>query len=849
MKKMKNRTRKPSEPYRALLLAIFLLGMICIAEAQEPEALSRGTSEDTLRANKTLSEPSGEPNPDGSARGASQPADEFRESKVGASVLKNMLLDQKSLWTAPARLHWSDGAWLFPLAAVTAGFFATDRSVPPALSTNPNVLGSYRKFSDYGAYSLVGAGAGFYAWGQLARGDHQRETGILAGEAALDSLAADLALKYAFGRQRPYEASGVGNFFARGDSFPSEHAGLAWSIASVLAHEYPAPLTQALVYSLATAVSASRVLGKEHFPSDVVVGGALGWLIGRQVYRAHHDPELPGGAATGKSADREARAEDSRRTENLGSTFVPLDSWTYAAFERLAALGATGSAILGQRPWTRLECARLTEEAAENLPQEESLGEEAARLESRLAEEFAYEIDLLNGGRNFTANLESAYTRVVSISGPPLTDSYHFGQTVAYDFGRPFERGTNGQAGGSLRAAAGPLALYVRAEYQHAPAAPALSDSVRNVMAQADFVSLSEVHSGPTPEVNRLELLDAYATVNINNWQLVVGRQSLAWAAGPDSLTWSDNIEPVEMVRLTNPTPFRLPGFLARLGPIRVEQFFGRLEGHPYVARPFVYGQKISLKIFPFLEIGVGRRSMIGGRGGDPLTAGNLGRSLLGLASPALNSVPGDNDSEMDWVFDVPGVRHYLVLYGDAYAEDDVLPIENPARNPWHPGLYLTRFPGIPRLDFHIEGVSTESPCALIGAGNQGCGGNHGLYNYWNDSYRDGNTNNGNLIGNTVGREGRAVQAWLRYWLTPQNTWQLAYKNSTVSADFIPGGGAWQDYSASQETHLANGFYVKSAVQFERISRYAVLFRGPRQNLTATLEVGFAPKGRQRNAD
>src|SRR4029077_15702410 len=147
-------------------------------------------------------------------------------------------------------------------------------------------------------------------------------------------------------------------------------------------------------------------------------------------------------------------------------------------------------------------------------------------LESRLVREFAYEANLLDGGRNFTANLESVYIRTVSISGPPLTDGYHFGQTVAYDFGRPFERGTNGQAGGSFRAAAGPGALYVRAEVQHAPSAPAPSDAVRTVIAQVDFVNLSQVRSGPLAPTNQAQLLDAYATVNMHNWQLVLGQQS-----------------------------------------------------------------------------------------------------------------------------------------------------------------------------------------------------------------------------------------------------------------------------------------------------------------------------------
>ncbi len=842
---MNTTTAKSPALCSGLLLAMVSLGMTCFAQSPGPEQQPTGMTQVPASEARSDAAPSEESNAVLSPAGSQGEADEFTESRLGLALLKNIALDQKAIWTSPAHLRWADGSWLFPLAAVTAGFFATDRAVPPALSTDPNQLNRYSKLSDYGVYSLMGAGGGLYVWSKLSHDDHERETGILAGEAALDSFAADSALKYAFGRERPNQGQGLGNFFQDGVSFPSDHSAVAWSIASVIAHEYPGPLTEVAVYGLATAVSASRVLGKQHFPSDVAVGGAIGWLIGRQVYRAHHDLEL--GAGGGDSLSDKEDGEDRRETRNMGSTFVPLDSWVYAAFERLAALRDINTGMMGLKPWTRIECARLTQEAAEALPQQETLSEEAARLQSRLSQEFAYEINLLDGGRNFTANLESVCARTVSISGPPLTDGYHFGQTVAYDFGRPFERGTNGQAGGSFSAAAGPVALYVRAEYQHAPSAPAPTDAVRNVIARVDFVSLSQVRSGPLAAINTPQLLDAYATVNMDNWQLVLGRQSLSWAPGPDSMTWSDNIEPVDMVRLVNPAPFRLPGFLRHLGPVRIDQFFGRLEGHPYVPRPFVYGQKISVKLFPFLELGFGRRSMIGGTGGDALTAGNLLRSLLGLTSASLNSVPGDNESEMDWVFYVPKVRNYIVLYGDAYAEDDILPIENPARNPWHPGIYITRIPGIPKLDFHMEGVSTESPCALLGAGNQACGGNHGLYNYFNDSYHDGNTNGGNLIGNTVGREGRAIQCWLRYWISPRNTVQFKYQHNTVSPDFIPQGGAWQDYAWSDEIYLQNGFYVKCDLQYENISRYPILFSGPQKNFTAVLEMGFTPRRKKSN--
>jgi polysaccharide biosynthesis/export protein len=104
-----------------------------------------------------------------------------------------------------------------------------------------------------------------------------------------------------------------------------------------------------------------------------------------------------------------------------------------------------------------------------------------------------------------------------------------------------------------------------------------------------------------------------------------------------------------------------------------------------------------------------------------------------------------------------------------------------------------------------------------------------------------GYTNNGNLIGNTAGRMGRLVQFWFSYWISPQNTLQFTYKHNTVNQRFVPQGGAWQDYSLRHEMYLRSGLYVKSQLQYEHISRYPLLFAGPRRNATAIVELGFIP--------
>jgi hypothetical protein len=190
----------------------------------------------------------------------------------------------------------------------------------------------------------------------------------------------------------------------------------------------------------------------------------------------------------------------------------------------------------------------------------------------------------------------------------------------------------------------------------------------------------------------------------------------------------------------------------------------------------------------------------------------------------------------MDWVFYVPKVRNYLVLYGELYADDDPLPILNPPKNPFRPGIYLTRVPGIPKLDFHAEAANTTSP----GFFNFG-GTNHGNLNYWNQTYRDGYTNEGNLIGNTVGRMGRAIQCWSTYWFSDASTLQFAYKHNTVSGDFIPGGGAWQDYRLRYDKYFKSGLYLRNELQYERISHYPLLFDSPRRNVSAIVEFGYSP--------
>ena len=125
---------------------------------------------------------------------------------------------------------------------------------------------------------------------------------------------------------------------------------------------------------------------------------------------------------------------------HAASVYVPVDSWTYAAAERLAVLTGTREEVLGMRPWTREQFARLLERARE-MPH----NAEANDLQRSLEREFAPELTV----DPESMVLESVYTRSTQIAGTPLRDSYHFGQTIADDFGRPYGQGFNNIEGAS----------------------------------------------------------------------------------------------------------------------------------------------------------------------------------------------------------------------------------------------------------------------------------------------------------------------------------------------------------------------------------------------------------------
>lgn len=213
------------------------------------------------------------------------------------NIPRLILNDQKAIWTSPAHLKVKDLEWLVPLAAVTGVAIATDTS---AMRHVVPLKADLNKKSTDASNVLMGgfiaAPVALYGLGHFAKSPHAREAGLLTGEAMIDGVVVEQGMKLVFWRERPSLNNASGRFFKSdagiSSSFPSSHSVEAWSAAAVLAGEYPSFWSQVLIYGAATGVSAARVVGQQHFPSDVIVGSAAGWLVGHYVFRKHHNKKL-----------------------------------------------------------------------------------------------------------------------------------------------------------------------------------------------------------------------------------------------------------------------------------------------------------------------------------------------------------------------------------------------------------------------------------------------------------------------------------------------------------------------------------------------------------------------------
>jgi hypothetical protein len=529
---------------------------------------------------------------------------------------------------------------------------------------------------------------------------------------------------------------------------------------------------------------------------------------------------------------------------SLDSPYIPVDSWVYPAILRLYGLGYIDTVYLGMRPWTRASIDHILEEAGARIEDAQDNPDattgEAQQIYEAINRELQSDLQGPCGVLRGKSRVESVYSAFRGISGTPLRDSFHLGQSIINDYGRPYENGFNNYTGLSGYASAGRFLLYVRGEFQGAPSATGYSPSLANVLSGVDDIPFidpntgqpyhqSTIPLGPISAATQVRFLEAYVSTHILNHEISLGKQD-DWL-GPclgGGFAYSNNAENFYSFRINRVEPLHVPGLSYLTGPFRYEFLIGGLHGHTDVPNPAYPGpgqpnvitpgdpwmhlEKVSFRPTQNLEFGFQRSAIWGGKGHGPITLHTFLKSFFSFASPPSaeklgRDDPGARFGAFDFSYRLPFVRRWLTLYSDGEVHDDVSPIDAPRRAAWRPGLYLSHVPGVPKLDIRAEAVWTDPPVSTSRGGR---------FMYWENLQTQGYTNNGQVMGDWIGREGKGGQGWITWHLSGNEWIQVGARNQKVAKDFIPGSTTQIDSSRGA---LIQGGTTLNDINFQAVKR------------------------------
>jgi hypothetical protein len=538
--------------------------------------------------------------------------------------------------------------------------------------------------------------------------------------------------------------------------------------------------------------------------------------------------EMPGAPNGGGQAGVDtSRPEPVCQPSLLDSPYIPVDNWIYPAVLRLYSMGFVDNVFLGMRPWTRAGVSHMLEQAGARIDDADPgpATDEAQSIYEALNQELNQDTQGPCGVHRGTTRLESVYTVARAISGTSLRDSFHLGQTIVNDYGRPYENGFNNYTGASGYAGLGHFLIYARGEFEGAPSAAGYSASLASELAALDsttfyinsttpipFNRLATIPAGPIGTATDGRVMEAYVSGHFLNHEISFGKQD-EWL-GPGiggGMAYSNNAEDIYSFRINRIEPLHVPGLSYLTGPFRYDFLIGPLKGHSYPINPWVHVEKISFRPTENLEIGFERSVIWGGLGHGPITLHTFLKSFFSFSSPSAavklsRNDPGARFGAFDFSYRLPFMRNWLTLYSDSEVHDDVSPIDAPRRAAWRPGIYLSHFPGVPRLDMRVEAVSTDPPIATS---------QHGHFMYYEAIQRQGYTNNGQIFGDWIGREGKGGQAWITYHLSGNEWVQVSARNQKVAKDFVPGGTTLNDVDFQAVKRFGKNVEIDGRFGFE----------------------------------
>lgn len=433
-----------------------------------------------------------------------------------------------------------------------------------------------------------------------------------------------------------------------------------------------------------------------------------------------------------------------------GTAIVPTSDLVYTDIDRLAELGVLDSAIIGQRPYSRREIARIARVARDRMD-----GGRTGKRKSFSEAVSGYAESLLNriervgrdaddrpisepevalvDGVMLTASSTDAARRAFASPGTRLTEAT-MEPLARRRLGRPADKGQQLS-----------LELAQRVE----PTSWLAIQARERIEARWPDDTLLSSTTG--------ELLLASARARYKNVALTVGRQQFTWAQRDgDGLFLASDAPALDQVSLTNDRPYVLPSLLRLLGPVQGTLVLADLGKSVVRSHSKLVAYKVSVQPTNSVELGGTFMNHFGGTGArssstldqliDFLPFIDVFRTHNYSDSTSALDVDSDKSIGMDGRWRISAL-HNVTLMGEVLLDDF-----DPHRIP----KLFTGY-GSQSAAIIIPSIGSPEVSLRLGAKHMG------IITYSHFALTNGMTTRGRLLGDELGPDAKSYSAQLRW--------------------------------------------------------------------------------------
>ena len=356
------------------------------------------------------------------------------------------------------------------------------------------------------------------------------------------------------------------------------------------------------------------------------------------------------------------------------SNNVPLDDWSYGALDKLEGFGLIPSRLFGTKPYTRMEMARLVNEALRTKEEKDlKLPSLIEYYLERFQKEYKQELAVFGRGKGEKPAilefkpLEEAKANYVYSNGSP---EYYmsFGKTNPHSQYPTSAGGITATGGtpllynneGIIYGEGSNFSLQFSSSFKFYEVFSGYVEPIfivrQNDSAGLNLDNLSQGKmDGTLGAYGQTEVYVQKGYLKFSPWNVEIeaGRDSMYWGQGySGTLILSNNAEPFNMLKLSNPETTILPWIFKYLGPFKYTIFCAQMEADRVPSDPLYSGFRLNFKPVSWLEIGYGTTLMFDGKGVAGTSFLDYVKGITGFGFGSKNN--SNQQAALDMRIDLP---------------------------------------------------------------------------------------------------------------------------------------------------------------------------------------------------